>query len=173
MKEVDESLLEELAREEISTVLETLDPAVTAEIAEALRDEASREALDVEYCRLFVLSGGVSPYALGWVGGEAGAARAELQTRIGGLLDDLGLRPAETGLGNLPLDHVGVVLALAAVALERDPDGDVSVEAFGLLKPWGARFAAALDAESNAALYRATARLLSAVLGEAHPQGSL
>ena len=64
----------------------------------------------------------MSPYALGWIEGEAGALRAQLQTRIGGLLDDLGLRPADHGLGNLPLDDVGVLLALEAgskVALYR------------------------------------------------------
>lgn len=164
VREVDGSLLAQLEREEIRGVLETLDPAVTAEIAEAARDESAREALDVEYCRLFLLPGGVSPYALGWVGGEEGASRAELQARIGGLLDDLGLRPADHGLGNLPLDHVGVLLALAALTTERDPDGAASVEAFDLLCPWGLRFAAALEATSDAALYRATARLLADVL---------
>ncbi len=164
VREVDGPLLAHLAREEIGGVLEVLDPTVTAEISEAARDETAREALDVEYCRLFLLPGGVSPYALGWVEGDAGASRAQLQTRIGGLLDDLGLRPAEHGLGNLPLDHVGVLLALAAVATERDPGGAAFVEALGLLCPWGERFAAALGARSNAALYRATARLLVAVL---------
>ena len=164
LKEVDGPLLAQLGRDDVAGALDALDPGASAEIAAAARDEGAREALDVEYCRLFLLPGGVSPYALAWIGGEVGAARAGLQTRIGGLLDDLGLRPGDHGLGNLPLDHVGVLLALAAVAEERDPRGAQASRAAALLRPWGRRFAAALEAAAEAALYRASARVLAAVL---------
>jgi TorA maturation chaperone TorD len=164
LKEVDGPLLAQLGRDDVAGVLDALDPGASAEIAEAARDEAAREALDVEYCRLFVLPGGVSPYALAWIGGEVGAARAGLQTRIGGLLDDLGLRPGDHGLGNLPLDHVGFLLALAAVAEELDPGGPQAAAVAELLLPWGRRFAAALETASRAALYRASASLLAVVL---------
>ena len=164
VKEVDEALLVELGRDDVAAVLESLAPGVTAEVARAVKDEAAREALDVEYCRLFVLPHGVAPYAVAWAGGEEGATRADLQSRIGGLMDDLALRPAAHGLGNLPLDHVGVLLALAAVADARGEEDELRAAAFDLLRPWGLRFAAALDTASRSALYRAAARLLAAVL---------
>ena len=59
---------------------------------------------------------------------------------------------------------MGVLLALAALATERDSFGAAAVEAFELLSPWGRRFAAALETTSEAALYRASARLLATVL---------
>ena len=164
VREVDEPLLAHLCRPEIAEVLEALEPGVGAEIARAERDPGVREELDVEYCRLFLLPGGVSPFALAWAGVEAGAARATLQAEIGERLDLLGLRPGDHGLGNLPLDHVGVLLALAAVAEVRDPDGTAAADTRELLRPWGRRFAEALEGAAASGLYRAVARLLDAVL---------
>lgn len=164
VREADAALLAHLSRPEIADVLERLEPGVGAEIERALAEPTAREDLDVEYCRLFLLPGGVPPFAVAWTGGEAGTVRARLQAEVGAVLEALALRPGDHGLGNLPLDHVGVLLALAAVAEAREPDGPLAAEALGLLRPWGGRFAAALAETSEAGLYRATARLLDTVL---------
>lgn len=166
LEEVDVRLLEELSREEVRGGLEALEPGVGGEIAAAREDAAAREALDVEYCRLFVLPGGVPPYAAAWAAADddPSAARFAHGERLGTLLDVLGLRLQDFGRGRVPADHAGIALALAAVAHAKDAEGDVAASALDLLRPWGARFAAALAARSEARLYAAAGRLLEQVL---------
>lgn len=164
LTEVDDDLLDDLAREDVGEVLEVLEPGVGREIEAARKDAQAREALDVEYCRLFVLPGGVPPHAAAWAGDDPSAARVGYGERLGSLLDVLELRLQDFGQGRAPGDHVGIALALAAVAHTRDAEGDVAVAVLDLLRPWGPKFAEALAGRSEARLYAAAGRLLGEVL---------
>ena len=165
LREVDEALLRQLTREDIAATLEALAPGAAAEVTRALRDEGAREELDVEYCRLFLLPKGVSPFAAAWGWSDTQEQRAVLQDRIGGLFDRLRLRPQDSGLGHLPADHVGILLALASVALTGDEQGALADEALAILRAGRDRFAAAVAERTTSPLYRASALLLEEVLG--------
>jgi len=69
--------------------------------------------------------------------GEAATARRELFGRIGAVLDALGIRSAEDELGHVPPDHVGLLLALAVLDLDRKGPGERAEGVLDLLRPWG------------------------------------
>jgi len=166
LKETDAALLHELARDEIAQIGESLAPGFRARIAPPHDDEARLEEEATEYARLFLLPGGVSPYAAGWMAGEEGAIRADLEERISNLYEVLRLRPADFGLGNVPSDHVGMLLALTAAAYGIEPSGDLANRCRALLKPWGATFGETLATTTESPLYRAAGRLLVILLDD-------
>jgi len=164
--EVDPSLWAQLRRPALLASIETLAPGCRALLAcEAASPEAI-EALAVEYCTLFVLPGGVSLYAGAWAPGDAAEARAAVGERVRALHAALGVTPVGTGHLNVPADHLGLLLALAAVALER---GEVPVarEIFALVTPWGEDVAARIEARATSPLYRATGGLVRETLAQA------
>ena len=163
LKEVDAPFAADLAQPAIADVLESLEPGFKAHI-EGSWDTARLDEEAAEYARLFLLPKGVTPYAAGWIAGDEGAVRGELGERITTLHALLGVEPADFGFGNVPSDHIGMLLALAAVASERDASGDIAEPCVSLLEPWGTRFADRLATESRSPLYRAAAQLLLAVL---------
>ncbi len=165
LREVDDALLGELAREDIAETLDTLAPGARAEVTAALEDESAREALDVEYCRLFILPKGVSPFAASWASDGPTMERAALEDRIGTLFDALRMRPRDGELGRLPADHVGILLALASVAETRDEQGALAEESLAILRAGQAPFASAVAEKTTSHLYRASALLLTEVLG--------
>ena len=163
LKEADAELMDELARPEIADVLEALEPGFGA-FVRAPWDESRLEDEAAEYARLFLLPRGVPPYATAWRGGDEGAVRADLEEKIAVLHDVLRVRPADFGLGNVPSDHVGMLLALTSVALQVDTSGALAVKCADLTGDWVPRFAERVAAETTSPLYRAAARLTNSVL---------
>lgn len=163
LKEADAELVRELARPAIADVLETLEPGFAAYVA-APWDDARLEQSAAEYARLFLVPGGVAPYAAAWMQGEEGAIRADLEEKINTLYDALQVRPADFGLGNVPSDHIGMLLALTSVALQVEASGGLAAQSRTLLDDWAPRFADAVIAQANDALYRGSARLLQRAL---------
>ena len=167
LREADAPLLAQLATPDIADVLDLLEPGARAYLQETDWSEAARDELAAEYARLFLLPKGVSPYAVSWLPGEEGAVRARLGDEIGALQAALRVRPADLGLGNVPADHIGMLLALAAVALERETapaDGGLAARVHALLGAWAPQFAASLLEGTGNPLYRAAARLLQELL---------
>lgn len=164
LREADGALLQALMREDIAGTLDGLAPGTRAEVAGALEDEHAREELDAEYCRLFILPKGISPFAATWSGEGPPAESGVLEEQIGALFDALGMRPQEGDFGRLPLDHVGILLALASEAATRDEQGELAQECLAILRTGRDGFAAAVAAETTSCLYRASALLLGEVL---------
>ena len=161
LSELDAALIESLAREEIVAVLERADPEARASLSQPWTRAAEEDARE-EYARLFLLPNGVPPFASAWIEGEREQLGAQLTTFVSRAMTALD-RTTTDQQGNLPLDHLGLLLELAATAslshreLDRDMAEHLRKQALG---PWVARFGAALRAKARLPLYRAAGTLL-------------
>ena len=169
LREADAELLGQLAQPDIADVLELLEPGSRAWLQDTTWDAAALDELASEFTSLFLLPGGVSPYAVAWMDGEEGNIRARLGDEIGSLMESLRVRPAEMGLGNVPSDHIGMLLALAAVALQTEQDpagGGLAGRVHDLMRPWTPAFAETLHEKADSPLYRSAARLLQQLFAD-------
>lgn len=167
LQEADDDLLRELARPDIADVLDLLEPGLATYIRDTDWSESALEELAAEYARLFLLPEGVSPYAASWMPGEEGAVRARLGDEITTLYETLRVQPMDFGLGNVPADHIGMLLALTSVALQTEPrptGGGLAARAENLIRPWAPLFAEKLLEETENPLYRGAGQLLLFVL---------
>ncbi len=142
-----------------------LEPGFRSYIQAGTWDGAALAELAAEFARLFLLPGGVSPYGASWLQGDEGAVPAHLEGEIASLYDELAIRPHDFGLGNVPSDHIGMLLSLTAVALSVDVEGDLAARCDALLDPWAGSFGANVLAATDAPLYRAAAALLLESVG--------
>ena len=169
LREADADLLAQLAKPDIADVLELLEPGSRAWLQDTTWDEPALDELASEYARLFLLPGGVSPYAVAWMDGEEGNIRARLGDEIGSVMEALRVRPAEMGLGNVPSDHIGMLLALTAVALQTEEapaGGGLVGRIHDLMRAWAPAFADGLHEKADTPLYRAAARLLQQLFAD-------
>lgn len=133
------------------------------------------EALAEEFARLFLLPGGVPPYATAWLDGDRDRRSEELSGCVQRAFDRLGHAPIEAEpWGRLPFDHLALVLELVATASEseRTVESGASMGAAlrrQLLEPWVDRFATALQARADSPLYRMVGAMLTA-LNDAEPR---
>lgn len=135
--EVDAPMLENLCQDDVVEVLDKLDPGCREYLAGRDWVADDFDTLAAEYCRLFVLPGGLPPYASAWLDGGYPVNGPRVAARIKEMMRALGV---EEVAGNVPRDHLGFLLALWAQALEAGPGGRG-----GGRRP-GRRAAAALDA---------------------------
>ena len=167
LKEADAELLRELARPEVAEVFEQFQPGFNAYVRDREWSDSALHELATEYGRLFLLPEGVSPYAVKWMQGEEGAVKARLEDQISILYESLRVQPMDFGLGNVPADHVGMLLALTSVALETEPTpkvGGLASRSQALIADWAPQFSDALLEKTENPLYRAAAKLLPEVL---------
>jgi len=172
LREADATLLAELAKPDIADVLDLLEPGVAAYIRDTDWTPEAMNDLAAEYSRLFLMPEGVSPYAAQWMQGEEGAIRARLSDQITTLYEALRVEPADFGVGNVPSDQVGMLLALTSVALQTEsaPKGKgLAGRAMDLMRDWAPRFADDVRENSESPLYRAAAGLLVHILEESAP----
>lgn len=133
------------------------------------------EAYAEEYTRLFLLPEGAPPFASAWLEGERERLGAQFVSFVNDTLAALG-REAERAApwGNLPRDHLGLLLDLSANAFASEDPED---HALGqhlcqeAIQPWVGSFARALRERSRLPLYRLAAELLLQL--HAHPSTSL
>ncbi len=159
--EADERLKQAIGALNLAPLLDALAPGSQDWVQKPL-DEPERERLACLYAELFLLGrGSLSLQASAWLNEEP--------ERLAGL--EKMIRAAEpegvTALGNLPPDHLGVVLCYLACAYasEAAPTRALAAELDQeLLGPWAGRFAAALSARTDEPLYRAAAALLLAMV---------
>ena len=164
--ELDGDLVALLRQPEIRSVLEAVETGVGAALQrpwDAVREEAARE----EYARLFLLPKGVPPFASAWIEGERERLGAQLTTFISRLMTVLD-REMEAQQGNLPLDHLGLLLELSGTAaLDERPThqraaAHLQAEALG---PWVGQFGRALQRHARLPIYRAVGGLLAQLYG--------
>ena len=164
--ELDLELVKVLKSPAVTNVLEAVEPGVSAELQEpwdAVRDDFARE----EYARLFLLPKGVPPFASAWIEGEREQLGSQLTTFVSRLMTVLD-RAVEPQHGNLPLDHLGLLLELAGTAaLDGRPShqqaaAHLRAEALG---PWVGAFGRTLQRQARLAVYRAVGGLLAQLYG--------
>ena len=145
--EVDAEFLAVLRSPGVAEVFERAVPACLVEFD--LEDAAA------EYCRLFVLPGGVPAVAGAWLPGEEPNRAAGIAGLVANLKSELQLELPQ----DLPPDHAGLLLPLLAWLTGHQADAaDDFIDA--ALRPWLASFARALAGRSNLPLYRAVGKLL-------------
>lgn len=148
----DEEMFAVLREPAVRAVFEEVEPALRGGFrAEILPDERT------EFARLFLLPRGVAPYASAWLVGDRERLAAQLAAFTHQLMEALDVH--QTGVeGNLSLDHLGLLLAVAAEALDRPQTVALGVHMeTQLLGAWVDRFAEALIARTTRPLYRARA----------------
>ncbi|MEM9491961.1 MAG: molecular chaperone TorD family protein, partial [Myxococcota bacterium] len=167
--ELDEPGLAALAGSELIGAMDELSPGAAAHIGDlAARGPAGVEQAAGAYCALFLVPGGASPFASAWLGGNPAERGATVTGAVANWMDQLGVSLASGVWGNLPRDHLAVLLGLRALALTVPPPygpalaEDIRARALG---PWVGRFAAAVCARTDSPLYRAVARLAAALAG--------
>ncbi len=158
LEELDAPLVDGLRRREVMTVLKTAEPGIDTYLEGWEIDDratASRE----EFARLFLLPGGVTPRASAWESGQGCASDLVNHAML-----DLGRRvTTESRVGNVPIDHLGFVLDLAASAAtsadseDRKTGDRLYTHALG---DWVVRFADALQSKAQTPVYRCVGRLV-------------
>ena len=167
-QEVDGQEWEGLRLEPVRSILVRLDPNLEDELARSLTS-SKREAYAEEFARLFLLPGGVSPFASSWTG-ESDAldpTRDAIATFVDQVYLAVGREAIEAEpWGRLPRDHIAVILDLVAEGQRSTDPAHHEVAAHldrELLGPWIARFGDALGDRARVPLYRALGRLIAAL----------
>ena len=163
LRELDPPALAAMRAPDALEVLDKLAPGCREHLERAWEAaDFDREA--AELCRLFVLPGGVSPFAAAWL--DEAEARA-VGAACSGALAELAVDPSLPD--GLPPDHLGIVLLVLAESWRcRDADAmSVSVLTRSLSRGWLAPWCARLAAEARSPLYQALAVLVAAVTGMA------
>ncbi len=163
LRELDGDALDVLRAEGVASVLDRLAPGCAGHL-ERDWDEQAFDLEAAEYCRLFLLPGGVSPYAGVWLEGEQARRLVLAESEA-----------SATALGftnhmpdGLPADHLGVLLALVAEAWRvSDSAGEPATSlSSSLFDGWLARFLDSLAQRARSPLYRALAGLIEVVVAE-------
>ncbi|MFT5679486.1 MAG: TorA maturation chaperone TorD [Myxococcota bacterium] len=163
-EEPGEPMLALLATPGIVEALEQAEPGFGAWLA-----EADPTTLRIEFARLFLLPRGAAPYASAWIEGDRQRLAEQLASFTHRAMSALDMQQTGTQ-GRLSLDHLGLLLAITAEALDAPQNADLGAHIERqLLGPWVARFAAALTRSAESPLYRATGRLIAATVPSEDP----
>lgn len=162
-REIELDLWEILHKPEIRGLLAGLEPEFSAWIEDPLGPERQEECA-AEFARLFLLPGGVPPFASAWMDGNREQLGAKLSTIVLRSCEVLGRQPERAEpWGNLALDHLALLLDLTSgAALSSDPlDQQVAEHLDGeLLGEWIFNFGSALEEKAELPIYRALGRFL-------------
>lgn len=163
LEELDEDVVTALGAPEIADILELVEPGCRLWLREPwtpARDASARE----EFARLFLLPGGAPPLASAWIEGEREQLGAQFTSFVSRALDASGRQTRHSRVwGNLPLDHLGLLLDLTAslFSSEEGTGRGIGVhlqrEALG---PWVGAFGRTLRAKAALPIYRAAGGLL-------------
>ncbi len=159
LHEIDPPGLEVLRQDDVLEVLEKLEPGCREYLAARSWSPDDFDAAAAEYCRLFILPGGASPYAAAWLGGDPLVAGPRIAARIEEAIRALGEDPQVPS----PRDHLGVLLTLTARAWQAGTAGEPLARELveELLLPWMPAFSQALRQKTEHPFYRALGSLLS------------
>ncbi len=161
LREIDPPALDSLCRPEILEILEKLEPGCARYLGGHDWSSEDFDEAAADYCEIFVLSKKTSPFASAWLGGAPETHGPDVARRVHAIAAGLGLESGAASswtVANLPPDHLGVLLSLAAEAWRLEPAvaEDFSSE---LLRPWIPAWAEACRASAQSPLYRAVSRL--------------
>ena len=162
VREIQPSDWEALRSQPIRSILVRLEPNLATELGRDLC-KANREELDEEFARLFLLPGGVSPFATHWIAStskeQQEKTRDEISVLVERSLAAIGRSPIhDEPWGRIPKDHIAVLFDLIAEAEASSDVRDREVAAHldrELLGEWIASFGNALEEQARNPLYRA------------------
>ncbi len=172
LAEIDLALIEGLRCPDVMSVLGVVEPEVRSEI-EAPWTAGREERARVEFARLFLLPGGVSPRASAWIFGEGEHLVRPIAALISSALEILDPDVVrKSAWRNPPRDHLGLLLALVATAGNSE---NAEVRRVGerlragALGSWVARFGRSLRLNTCLPIYRAAGVLLETLHGSVDP----
>jgi TorA maturation chaperone TorD len=154
-----------LRAEPIRGILARLEPALDAELDNELTSLA-QENLHAEFARLFLLPGGVSPFATQWISDHSmrDRTRDEITGLIKRSLSALGrMEIHQEPWGRLPSDHIAVIFDVVAQADASSDPRDRKVAAHldrELLGAWLGSFGRTLSEQAHHPLFRALGEVL-------------
>jgi TorA maturation chaperone TorD len=170
LKELDEDARVALSHPDLARVFEELSPGFMAYVGRGPWTQAQQDMADADFCHLFLLNKGTAPYASAWVGDDpavAGAAVTELSERW---CERLSLKIEAGPWGNIPRDHVAVLIGLIAHAsLTPGPHSEgliADILQRGLGR-WIFQFINAVESATNNPVYRGAVLLLADLLDQA------
>jgi len=175
LAELDPEARNALLTPEILDSLELLEPGVAAYLSGDW-SEVDWEDAAAEYCSLFLMGGATAPVASAWIGDEPALAGAATGALVTGWSEQLGLKLAQGLWGQLPQDHLTVLVGLLAHALSLPgPLGEaLAGDIIGRgLSPWVGSFSEAVLKKTANPLYRALVRLLLQCIGSQEDPQSL
>lgn len=169
LDEPDAELAELVGTEAVSGILEACEPGTISWLRGFNSGSRAFNDAREDYVALFRSPGSVSPRAGSWLsrdGDASGSAAAAVRSALA----RLALAPANVGpWGQLPADHVALLLAAAAHGLRsprrdsRDAADELLIEFFD---PYAARLGRDLHAHARTPLYRATGALIGELAAE-------
>lgn len=151
-RELDSALISALSEDAVVHLLDGAAPG----FGDFVRDfDSGKQAVaDEDFCALFLIPGGVAPRAAAWMAGELERNGSQLCDLARAHLQRLHRQVAEGPWGNLPLDHVGLLLELGSLN---------EAAADELVLPWSGPFGAALATKATCPVYRATGEVLHSI----------
>jgi len=169
LSEPDAELAQLVGTEAVAGILEACEPGTISWVRDFRAGSRVFEDARRDYAALFLSPGTVSPRAGQWLADDDAASRSAAEA-IRTALRRLALAPANTGAwGELPPDHVALLLAAAAHGL-RSPRSDAQHAADELLlaffDPYAAKLGRELHAHASTPLYRATGALIGELAAE-------
>ena len=133
IREVDESALKALLAPKFAEAMEGYEPGTRAYLEGVARDtESGLEKMAVDFCALFLANSATAPYASAWNAAKLSpiatnrsqnATTEQILQAVGGWMREVGMEIAPGEWGNVPRDHVAVLVGLIAHALWMGPRG--------------------------------------------------
>jgi TorA maturation chaperone TorD len=176
VREIDAETWNGLRAEPVRSLLTRLEPSLVASLERELTPRREGR-LSEEFTRLFLLPGGVSPFAGVWLesrapdkavgqdSGESFPRKVSLLVERG--FEALGREPIKAEpWGQLPLDHVSLLFDLISHGAKSTAPGDLEIALrleHALLDGWLMPFGAALHERSREPIYRALGKLISSM----------
>ncbi len=163
--ELDRESLEALQEQQILSVFEKLQTGCKNYLMNTQWDDKQIELLASEYCHLFILpkKSGLSLRASHWMTNDDSSHLAQLET----IISNLDTSVINSGVTNLPGDHLGVLLYFLSAVYSSD-NKEINKLGASLTKlsllPWIARFNEKLSESSTNPLYLASGELLLQML---------
>ncbi|MEM9463251.1 MAG: hypothetical protein AAGF11_54420 [Myxococcota bacterium] len=152
--ELDPPALGVLRQPAIRDILTRCDPQVP-QVLDAPTTTAWRRDADEAFTAAFLLPTGAPPRAAAWRADGSDPSLDHLTSGVAHQMRRLGLeRRIDGHAGRLPLDHLALMLEVAAVQLEREP-AEASAWLGTYVHGWAARWGRALAERSTYPIYRA------------------
>lgn len=169
--ELDDAVLEALRPPVVRDILARCDPGVL-EVLDAPPTNQWRQAADEAFAAAFLLPGGAPPRAAAWWDDRDDLTLERLTSGVTAQMRRLGLeRRFDAQAGRLPLDHLALMLEVAATGLEREP-AMTSAWVELHVNSWAARWGRALAERSTHPIYRALGVLCGSLFESSRPEPS-
>lgn len=172
IQELDQESRDALRHPDIVSVLEKLEPGLEAYLGDGDWTEHQWDLCAADFCQLFLTNKSTAPFASAWMGDEPSVVGAAQTQLVDDWCAHLGISLAGGPWGNVPKDHIAVLVGLMAHALHV-PGATGEALAQDILsrglQPWVGRFKDAVLKSTENPLYRSIVKLLELSLKSEEP----